>query len=113
MNENIDNSTKFERYALLNNLYGKIYNYEHNIKPAPNPFYILDKYYGSLSINEYRKLLHNDRLLIVVDKPLTKSFPELHEENIDILSNASTAQYRLKRKKPVITSTPITESFHN
>ena len=54
MNENIDSSSKFERYYLLNNIYGKIYNYEKNIKPAPDPHYTLDKYYGLFSINEWR-----------------------------------------------------------
>ena len=58
MNEkNIDSSTRFERYHLLNFLYCKIYNYSKNIKPAPSPYYTLDKYYGNLSIQEYRKLL--------------------------------------------------------
>tara|TARA_R110002072_G_scaffold957_1_gene7911 strand:- start:770 stop:1777 length:1008 start_codon:yes stop_codon:yes gene_type:complete len=90
MNENIDNSAKFERYYLLNNIYCKIYNYEKNIKPAPSPFYLLDKFMGSLTIQEYRKLLQNERLLIVIDKPLTPILPELFFENDDfILSNRS------------------------
>ena len=41
--EQIDESTRWERYAMLNNIYGKIYDYEKSIKPAPNPFYTLDK----------------------------------------------------------------------
>ena len=40
MNENIDNST-FERYYLLNNIYGKIYNYNKNIKSIESPYYLL------------------------------------------------------------------------
>lgn len=76
--EQIDDSTRWERYTMLNNLYSKIYNYEKNIKPAPSPFYTLDKYYGNLSIEEYRKLLKNERLLMIVDKPLTKILPELY-----------------------------------
>ena len=59
MKENIDDSSKFERYSLLNNLYGKIYNYEKNIRPEPNPYYTLDKFYGKLSIQEYRRLLNS------------------------------------------------------
>ena len=84
--ERIDSSLYWERFALLNNIYGKIYNYEENIKPAPNPHHTLDKYYGNLTIQEYRKLLKNDRLLIVVDKPLTKILPELHNEKNEIPS---------------------------
>ena len=83
-NEDIDNSRKWERYTLLNNIYSKIYDYEKNIKPAPNPFYTLDKYYGNLSIDEYRKLLKNERILMIVDKPMTKVLPELYEENNEI-----------------------------
>jgi len=107
-NEPIDCSVLWERYALLNNIYSKIYNYEKNIKPAPNPYYTLDKYYGNLTIQEYRKLLSKDRLLLVVDKPLTKILPELYEENNelpnifdDILSTKThkQPQYRLKRKQ--------------
>jgi hypothetical protein len=80
MKEPIDDTTKFERYNLINQIYGKIYNYNKNIKPAPNPFYLLDKYYGNLTIEEYRKLLKSNHLLMIVDKPLTRVFPELHEE---------------------------------
>jgi len=83
-NEQLDDSTRWERYTLLNNLYCKIYNYEKNIKPAPNPYYTLEKYYGNLTIKEYRKLLKNERLLMIVDKPLTKILPELCEENNEI-----------------------------
>jgi hypothetical protein len=81
LKENIDDSTKFERYHLLNQIYGRIYNYNNNIKPAPNPFYLLDKFYGNLTIQEYRKLLKTEHLLIVIDKPLTRILPELHEDN--------------------------------
>lgn len=87
MSENLDSSTKFERLHLLNNIYAKVYNYTDNIKPAPSPYYLLDKYYGNLNIAEYRKLLKNDQLLMVVDKPLTRTLPELYEDNTDTLNN--------------------------
>ena len=83
-NENIDDSTKWERYALLNNVYSKIYDYSKSIKPAPDPHYTLDKYYGNLSIQEYRKLLSKERIFMIVDKPMTKVLPELYEENNEI-----------------------------
>ena len=109
-NENIDTSTLWERYCLLNNIYGKIYDYSKNIKPAPSPFFTLDKYYGTLNIQEYRKLLKNDKLLMIVDKPMTKILPELYEENNEtpavynnLLTNKKTnntsLDYRLKRNK--------------
>ena len=80
-NESIVESIKYERYYLLNYIYGKIYDYTKDIKLAPSPFYLLDKYYGNLSIEEYRKLLTYDRILLFTDKPLTKNYPELHEDN--------------------------------
>ena len=87
MNENVDSSKKFERYYLLNNVYCKIYNYEKNIKCAPSPFYMLEIYYGNLNIQEYRKLLKNERLLLLVEKPLAKLLPELYDENEDYILN--------------------------
>ena len=87
MEENIDSSVKFERYQLINHIYSKVYNYTKNIKPAPNPYYMLDKYYGNLNIQEYRSLLRNERLYLIVDKPLTRIMPELHEDNDDFIIN--------------------------
>lgn len=102
MNEKIDSSIKFERYQLLNHIYGKIYNYKKNIKPAPNPHYLLDKFYGTLTIKEYRDLFKNEQLLIVVEKPLTHVFPELYEDNSDFILNQRTipsnSNLKLKRK---------------
>ena len=109
-NEDIDNSVKWERYALLNNTYCKVFNYTKNIKPAPNPHYTLDKFYGNLSIQEYRRLLKNERILMVVDKPMTKVLPELYEENNEIPNifqdilhntneNKSSKKFRLQRSQ--------------
>ena len=115
-NQDIDNSIKWERYALLNNTYCKIFDYTRNIKPAPNPHYTLEKFYGNLTIQEYRKLLNNERILMVVDKPMTKVLPELYEENNeipnifqDILHSSnehkSSKQYRLQRSQEKKTKT--------
>jgi len=101
MEENIDSSTKFERYHLLNHIYSKIYDYKKNIKPAPKPFYMLEKFYGNLNIQEYRSLLKNERLFLVVDKPLTRILPELHEDNDDFIINnkiISSNTYQIKKK---------------
>jgi hypothetical protein len=108
MKENIDDSAKFERYHLLNQIYSKVYNFKKNIKPAPNPYYLLDKFYGNLSIQEYRKLLKTEHMLLVIDKPLTRILPELHEDNEDIVLNVyggnknsngnTTGIYKVKRQ---------------
>lgn len=87
MKENIDDSTKFERYHLLNQMYSKVYDFKKNIKPAPNPYYLLEKFYGSLTIQEYRKLLKTEHMLLVIDKPLTRILPEIHEDNDDFITN--------------------------
>jgi len=108
MKETMDDSTKFERYHLLNRIYGKIYGYTKNIKPAPNPYYTLEKYYGTLTIQEYRKLLKTDHMMLTIEKPMTRLMPELHEEtdetilNIGNTSNVSvkvaTGAYKVKRQ---------------
>ena len=107
MNEAIDSSAKFERYHLLNHIYSKVYDYKKNIKPAPNPYYMLEKFYGNLSIQEYRSLLRNERLFLIVDKPLTRILPELHEDNDEfilnnkiIASNNYQLKSRMQKKKP-------------
>jgi len=117
MQENIDQATKMERYALLNFIYGKLYNYEKNIKPAPNPYYTLDKYYGNLSIQQYRKLLTTERLLLIVDKPLCRQLPELHEDNDDLLLNNKigniTSRYKIKKSQTIQTKSSIMQEQFN
>uniref|UniRef100_A0A6C0DHQ3 MYM-type domain-containing protein n=1 Tax=viral metagenome TaxID=1070528 RepID=A0A6C0DHQ3_9ZZZZ len=101
MEENIDSSTKFERYHLINHIYSKIYDYKKNIKPAPNPYYMLEKYYGNLTIQEYRSLFKNDRSFLIVDKPLTRVLPEFHEDNDDFIINNKiipSNTYQIKKK---------------
>ena len=106
MKENIDDSTKFERYHLLNQIYSKIYDFKKNIKPAPNPYYLLEKFYGNLTIHEYRKLLKTEHMLLVIEKPLTRILPELHEDNEDMMlsanggnqTNGMNGVYKVKRQ---------------
>ena len=105
MKENIDDSTKFERYHLLNQIYSKVYDYKKNIRPAPNPHYLLDKFYGNLSIKEYRKLLKSEHMMLIIEKPMTRILPELHEDNEDIGNSNFNGQntgnagvYKVKRQ---------------
>lgn len=108
MKENIDDSTRFERYSILNHIYGKVYNFSNNIKPAPDPHYLLDKFYGNLTIQEYRQLLNSEHLLLVIDKPMTRVLPELFEDNDNFITNIygnsnsksvnqQTSMYKVKR----------------
>jgi hypothetical protein len=116
MEECIDSSSKFERYYLINHIYSKIYDYKKNIKPAPNPYYMLEKYYGNLSIQEYRSLLKNERLFLIVDKPLTRILPELHEDNDDFIINnkiipSNTYQIKKKLQKKQTKTNILSEKF--
>jgi len=124
MKENIDDSTKFERYHLLNQIYSKIYNFKKNIKPAPSPYFLLEKYYGNLSIQEYRKLLKTEHMRLIIDKPMTRSLTELHEDNEDFITNiygaktnqsSGTGIYKVKKQsdkqKGPCKTTIIKENF--
>jgi len=102
MSENIDSSTKFERYGLINHVYSKIYEYKKNIKPAPDPYYMLERFYGPLTIQEYRSLLKTERLFLIVDKPLTRILPEFHEDNDDFIIHHKiipSNNYQIKKNK--------------
>ena len=116
MNENIDTSVKFERYYLLNSIYGPIYNYNKSIKPAANPHYLLNKFYGNLTINEYRKLFQCEQVVYMVNKPLTNVLPELYEDNNDffignkIIQNNNTIEIKKKVVKNAKSSI-INEAF--
>jgi hypothetical protein len=90
--EPLDSSVKFERLQMLNGMYNDICNNtDRPVKPAPDPRYVLNKYYGNLTIEEYRKLLKSDHLLYVVNKPLTHSLPELYDDNNEFLVNGKPA----------------------
>ena len=116
MKEPIDTSTKFERYYLLNHIYCKIFEYKKNIKPAADPFYMIEKFYGNLTIQEYRALLRNERLFLVVDKPLTRIMPELHEDNDDFIINnkiipSNTYQIKKRMQKKQTKNNILNEHF--
>jgi hypothetical protein len=102
-NEKLDNSTIFERYHLLNYIYGSVYNYSKNFIPAPPPHYLLTKFGGTLSIQEYRSSLRSDKILILVNKPLCSIYPELiqsnNENNINSIKIIKNDNYKLCRKK--------------
>ena len=101
-------------HRLYKYIYSKVYNYEKNIKPAPDPYYTLDKFYGNLSIKEYRELSKGDQLLILAEKPLTHVFPELYEDNSDYALNQRTTpatSYKLKRKTVTATKTTVLDNF--
>ena len=119
MNETIDTSVKFERYYLLNSIYGPIYNYNKSIKPAANPHYLLNKFYGNLTIQEYRQLHGGSKALSVVDKPLSKTYPEIHEESNETFGSTTSltmkkTTFQIKRKsksQPITKAASMIENF--
>jgi hypothetical protein len=91
------------------NLYSKVVGDKTFVKPAPNPRYTLDKYYGNLSIQQWRSLLAGDRMLLIVDKPLTPELPQLHTEtterfltmgNTTITDVAQYGKFKIRKVAP-------------
>ena len=89
-----DDSTKTESYQLMNEYYGKPTNCHYSIKPACSPYYLLEKYYGNMTIQEFRKMAKSKYMLLVVEKPVTRVLPEIHEDTDHFLSNGSSVNYR-------------------
>ena len=91
---NLDESTKFERYHMLCCIYtdpGK----KEQIKPAPSPYYLLDRYMGDLSAEQFREIHNLKSNVLVVEKPLTGVLPELH---IERAPRPRTSGYVLERQ---------------
>lgn len=86
MKEDIDASVKYERCALLHNHYRS----ENAFKPAPSPQYILDKFYGNFTIEEYRELANKPKFIMVINKPVRRVFPEIHEDSSDFIMKNKT-----------------------
>ena len=95
--QKLDQSIIFEQYHLLNDLYGEALGYKAQIIPAPPPHYILNKFFGSLNITEYRKSIRED-VVIVVNKPISCTYPELIQTTPELPANPTQSKYRLCRK---------------
>jgi len=100
-NQTLDQSTKFEHYHLLNDLYGEAYSYTKPIIPAPAPHYMIKKFHGDLSIQEYRQIIQHDSVIIIVDKPICCTHPELVQCSSEYtsVSDQKKQTYRLCRNK--------------
>ena len=86
--EKITTSVKWERYSMIYSLYNEIYKYNSTINPAPEPYYLLSTFLGTLSIDEYRELSDSNSTFLILDKPITRIIPEISEasDSIDIYS---------------------------
>ena len=73
-----------------------------------------------MSISEYRNLLENNRILLVINKPLTKILPELHEEKNDVVVNCKsfhsktndTKEQFYTKKKKNLKKEMLLKNFH-
>jgi hypothetical protein len=97
--KNLDKSAMHEQYFLLNNLYGHTTSSYEPIKVAPNPHFLLSRFSGTLSSEEYRKLSSDDNVVLVVSEPLTRALPEIHMHPAGFCQTSDEKpQYRLSRK---------------
>ena len=96
----------WEKYSLLNLLYGKMY--KKNIKIAP-PRNTLKKFGGNLTINQFRRHnVNNDIKFKIINPPLKSVIPcvecsnntSFSSGNYNNKSSNNTAEYKLKRSKP-------------
>lgn len=111
--EQIDTTVKFERYAMLNNAYSR--NYNTNIIPSANPHYTLNKYMGSLTIEEYRKISSSGKLVTTLNYPMSRIMPELCEFNNDTYVTESiknSHKFKIKRKAKVDKAEILNNKFN-
>ena len=98
--KSLDKSTIYERYSLINNIYVNSEMETKPIRAAPSPHYLLDKFYGNLSIEEFRKLSKSDKVVLVVKAPLTRSLPQLHVHSSSLAAPSDSGRkYRLSRSE--------------
>lgn len=93
---NWDDSAKMDSYRLMNHFYGSSNQNSNNqnIKPACSPYYFLDKYYGNMTIQEFRRLSKSSNVMLCIDKPVTRLLPEIHEDTEKQFINGSSTQHR-------------------
>lgn len=92
-----DDSAKIDSYQLMNYYYNSK-NFENNIKPACSPYYFLDKYYGNLTIQEFRKLSNSNYTFLCIDKPVTRVLPEIHEDSDRSTTASNRGNYKVKKQ---------------
>lgn len=98
-----DDSAKMESYQLMNHFYRDVTDIGNcNIKPAASPYYFLDKYYGNMTIQEFRRLSCSSNVMLCIDKPVTRVLPEIHEDNdrqfLEGINTQSRGNYKVKKQ---------------
>ena len=109
--EDLDAACRFERFHLLNHLYRNVYGYKESITPAPDPRYTLNKFYGNLTVDEFRQTSTRSGVMLVLDQPLTRVLPELHPDSAAPGSAGSSGRYRLRRRAPQSKAEILNQNF--
>lgn len=109
-NVNMNDSKIWERYSLLKNMYSEILNNNINISLAA-PKEILQKYGGSVSIEDYRKSLDtNLKIYRHIIPPLAPIISYIEEKNKCENGNKIN-EIKIKRSKPLPNVKNILENY--
>lgn len=116
-NMNWDDSAKMESYQLMNHFYAEDKTQVKSIKPAMSPYYFLDKYYGNLTIQEYRRLLKTSQVMLCLQKPVTRILPEIQEDNdesfLDGKTQLNRGNYKVKKQSEKVNTKNRNEILRN
>lgn len=102
-----DESEKFDSYQLMNYCYRRVTDGTTDaasIRPAPSPHYILDKYLGNMTAEEFRAMNRkSEHLLYTLERPITRVMPEIHEERdsgaiVGCPPFSGSGKYKVKRQ---------------
>ena len=113
----ISDSTRWNRHALLGNLYRELYRGDKILSPAP-PRELLRMFGGYLDIDQYRQYITGPNEIVLSEMPpIRLHFPSMNVQgplrdvkkyvslSTDVVEKASE-QLRLKRSKPVNVNVP-------
>jgi len=98
LREPIDYAKKMERRSLFHQLYKSASG--EPFKPAMDPRYLLSKYYGTLSDDDYKDV--NSSLnanYVLIDKPVFKLLPDIHEDTNCNSVLTKTRHYKIRMSK--------------
>ena len=117
-NSGIDESEKYDSYQLMNYCYRRVDDgvaEDISIRPAPSPHYILDKFLGNMTAEEFRAMNRkSEHLLYMLDRPITRVMPEIHEERdggsiIGCPPFSGSGKYKVKRQSEHVQSVNLSE----
>lgn len=105
----LDVSTLYERDHMINHYYGKPLDASETVRrrivPAQDPKRLLERYYGTLTYPEYRRLCSSNYMFAPADRPITRVISELHDvidplvlAQFSCLASVGSNGYRVKMR---------------